>query len=186
MKRWVLLFIFLSTSSFAKHNIGIFISPLSFISGGHGGLELYIGTHWALGAEYSTQNTVIDDSTAYDPYHFFMPVSQGGDTYTSYGPRISYFFKASDQKSFFVLLKSLTSSSEVLYSNGITNYKQDTNIGIFILGFSYPRNHWFARLNLGAAAYPTEVNRTDNQKQKLAVDIPPAFVFADIETGLSF
>lgn len=162
------------------------MSPLSFISGGRGGVELYLGNHLVLGAEYSTQNTVIDDSTPYDPYRFFMPVSQGGDTNINYGPRISYFFKGSDQKSFFVLLKSLTSSSEVLYSNGSTNYKQDTSIGVFILGFSYPKGRWFARLNLGAAAYTAEIIRKDSQNKNLTVDIPPAFTFADLEAGISF
>lgn len=186
MRLWPFFILFVSLTGFAKHNIGIFISPLSFISGGRGGIEVYLGSHLALGGEYSTQNTVLDDSTPYDPYRFFMPVSQGGDTNINYGPRISYFFKGSDQKSFFVLLKSLTSSSEVLYSNGTTNYKQDTNIGVFILGFSYPRNRWFARLNLGAAAYTSEIIRKDSQSKSLPVDIAPAFVFADLEAGVSF
>lgn len=186
MRLWPFFILFISISTFAKHNIGIFISPLSLVSGGRGGIEVYLGKRLAIGGEYSSQNTVIDDSTSYDPYRFFMPVSQGGDTNINYGPRISYFFSASDQKSFFVLLKYLASSSEVLYSSGATNYKQDTNIGVFILGFSYPRGRWFARLNLGAAAYSTEIIRIDAQRKNIAVDIPPAFVFADIETGITF
>lgn len=186
MRLRALFVLLLPNLCFAKHNIGFFISPLSLISGGRGGFEAYVGNHFVLGAEYSNQNTVIDDSTAYDPYRFFMPVSQGGDTNINYGPRISYFFKGSDQKSFFILVKSLTSSSEVLYSNGTTNCKQETNIGVFILGFSYPKNRWFARLNLGAATYLSEIKRTDAQNKSLTVDTPPAFVFADFETGISF
>ena len=143
------LIFFLSLFSSATTRFAAFISPLSLLSGGRGGVEIYIGKPWALGGEYSYQNTFIDDSSIYDPYRFFSPKTQGGDIATHYGPRISFYFKGTDQKGFYLLLKALKSYTEVLYANETLEYSQETTMGICALGYSYPLKRWFYRLNTG-------------------------------------
>lgn len=182
---FVLVF-FLSLASSSKTRVSAFVSPLSLLGGGRGGIEIYLGKRWALGSEYSYQNTFIDDSTVYDPYLFFLPKAQGGDISSHYGPRLSFFFKGSDQKSFYLLLKVLKSSTEVLYANETLNYTQETTMGVFALGYSYPKKRWFYRLNMGAGSYISDIQRKDSQTKQVAANVPPLYIFADFETGVSF
>lgn len=183
----ILAFIFfLSFSSSSKTRVNAFVSPLSLSSGGRGGIEICLGKRWALGGEYSYQNTFIDDSTIYDPYLFFLPKTQGSDISSHYGPRLSFYFKDSDQKSFYLLLKALKSNTEVLYANENLEYSQETTMGILALGYSYPQKRWFYRLNTGVGAYISDFQRKDAQKNQIAANVPPVYIFADFETGVSF
>lgn len=181
----VLLFL-LSFESLASPRIGVFVSPLSLLSGGRGGIELYLGKRWAFGGEYSYQNTFIDDSTAYDPYLYFFPKIQGGDIITNYGPRLSFFFKGYDQKGFSLFVRVFRSNSEVLYANKTLNYTQETTIGILALGYLYPRKRWFYRLNMNAGSYISAIQRKDAQSNQVAANLPPVFFFLDFETGIYF
>lgn len=183
----ILAFIFfLSFSSSSKNRVNAFVSPLSLLSGGRGGVEICLGKRWVLGGEYSYQNTFIDDSIVYDPYRFFSPKIQGGDISTHYGPRLSFYFKDSDQKSFYLLLKALKSNTEVLYANENLEYSQETTMGILALGYSYPQKHWFYRLNTGVGTYISAIQRRDAQKNQIAANVAPVYFFADFETGVSF
>lgn len=182
----MLILLTISLAASGKNRLSIFVSPFSLLSGGRGGVEVYIGKRWSLGGSYSYQNTLVDESTNADPYRFSFPSIQGGDINVNYGPHISFFIKESDKKSFYLSLKLFQSNSEVFYANGNPYYTQEATMGLFSLGYSLPYKHWFCRLNIGVGSYLSEIQRKDPQQNQMAVSLPPLYYFSDLELGLYF